>query len=173
MRTAASDTATAVAGGPASQALRTALGRFATGVTIVTCRDADGTPVGLTANSFAALSLDPPLVLWSLRQASGRLAAFDAAGYFAVNVLTEQQVGLSRRFASSQVDKFAEGAWHDGQGGSPVLAGCAAVFECATEARHEAGDHVLYIGRVLQLTSRDVQPLLFHAGHYRALGAPL
>ena len=155
---------------PEPQTLRSALGRFATGVTIITCRDADGTPVGLTANSFAALSLDPPLVLWSLRRASSRLAQFDAASHFAVNVLAEDQVAMSRRFASSEPDKFAEGRWHDGQGGAPVLAGSAAVFECATEARHETGDHVLYIGRVLRLAERPTAPLLFLAGHYRTLG---
>ena len=158
---------------PAPQALRAALGRFATGVTIITCRNAQGEPVGLTANSFAALSLEPALVLWSLRLASSRLADFDGASHFAVNVLTEQQVGLSRRFASSAPDKFSEGRWSDGEGGAPVLAGSAAVFQCANESRQAVGDHVLYVGRVLQLASHDVQPLLFHAGHYRALGAPL
>jgi 3-hydroxy-9,10-secoandrosta-1,3,5(10)-triene-9,17-dione monooxygenase reductase component len=159
--------------GPAPQALRAALGRFATGVTIVTCRDPAGDPVGLTANSFAALSLEPPLVLWSLRMGSSRLAAFDASPHFAVNVLTENQVALSRRFASSVADKFSEGSWRDGLGGAPVLAGCAAVFECEVQARHEAGDHVLYIGRVLRLAERDVAPLLFQSGHYRSLGLPL
>jgi flavin reductase (DIM6/NTAB) family NADH-FMN oxidoreductase RutF len=169
----ASDTSHAVPT-PAPSALRAALGRFATGVTIITCRDADGTAVGLTANSFAALSLEPALVLWSLRLSSGRLAAFDAAPTFAVNVLSESQVALSRRFASSAADKFAEGGvWTDGLGGAPVLAGCAAVFECATDTRHEAGDHVLYIARVLRLVERDVSPLLFQAGHYRTLGSPL
>jgi len=158
---------------PAPLALRAALGRFATGVTIITCLDADGTAVGLTANSFAALSLEPALVLWSLRLSSGRLAAFDAAPAFAVNVLAESQVALSRRFASSAPDKFAEGAWSAGLGGAPLLAGCAAVFECSTEARHETGDHVLYIARVLRLVERDVSPLLFQSGHYRTLGAPL
>jgi hypothetical protein len=90
------------------QALRAALGRFATGVTLITCRDADGAPVGLTANSFTSLSLDPPMVLWSLRRASASLPAFTAAPHFAVNVLAETQVELSRRFASPQPDKFAD-----------------------------------------------------------------
>ena len=155
------------------QALRGALGRFATGVTIISCRDGAGLPVGLTANSFAALSLDPPLVLWSLRKASSSLAAFDAALHFVINVLAETQVELSRRFASSQIDKFGEGAWADGLGGAPVLAGCAAVFECRVEARHEVGDHVLFIGRVLRLADLAVAPLLFQGGHYRMLGEVL
>ncbi len=158
---------------PTPQVLRAALGRFATGVTIITCRDAAGAPVGLTANSFASLSLDPPLVLWSLRKASGSLAAFEAAPHFAINVLAETQVDLSRRFASSVADKFAEGVWADGLGGAPVLAGCTAVFECATATRHDAGDHVLFIGRVLRLADLSVAPLLFQGGHYRMMGEVL
>jgi len=155
---------------PTRQALRATLGRFATGVTIVTCRGADGAPIGLTANSFASLSLDPPLVLWSLRRESTNVAAFDAAEHFAVNVLAESQVDLSRRFASQLPEKFAEGHWLAGAGGAPVLGGSAAVFECAREARHEVGDHVLYIGRVLRLADLAVAPLLFQGGHYRMLG---
>jgi flavin reductase (DIM6/NTAB) family NADH-FMN oxidoreductase RutF len=155
------------------QALRAALGRFATGVTIITCRDGAGLPVGLTANSFASLSLDPPLVLWSLRKASSSLAAFELARHFAINVLAQTQVDLSRRFASSQVDKFAEGPWADGLGAAPVLTGCSAVFECATEARHDVGDHVLFIGRVLRLADLSVAPLLFQGGHYRMVGEVL
>ena len=155
------------------QVLRGALGRFATGVTIISCRDGAGLPVGLTANSFASLSLDPPLVLWSLRKVSSSLAAFDAAQHFAINVLAETQVDLSRRFAAAQTDKFVDGAWADGLGGAPVLAGCAAVFECSVEARHELGDHVLFIGRVLRLADLAVAPLLFQGGHYRMLGEVL
>lgn len=151
-------------------ALRSALGRFATGVTIVTCIDRDARRVGLTANSFNALSLDPPLVLWSLRRASPSLAAFAGAGHFAVNVLAENQIALSRRFAASRPDKFDEGVWSAGEGGAPVLAGCAAVFECATAAQQDAGDHVLFIGRVLRVGEAPIAPLLFQAGHYRMLG---
>jgi flavin reductase (DIM6/NTAB) family NADH-FMN oxidoreductase RutF len=150
--------------------LRAALGRFATGVTIVTCRDADGTPVGLTANSFSALSLQPALVLWSLRAASPNLPVFSAAPGFAVNVLAENQVDLSRRFASPLPDKFAEGQWSDGLGGVPVLAGCAAVFECEQVSAQPGGDHVLFIGRVLRVSEAALTPLVFQAGHYRMLG---
>ena len=157
-----------------SQALRAALGRFATGVTIITCLDGRGEAVGLTANSFASLSLDPPLVLWSLRKASGSRPAFEAARHFAINVLAETQVDLSRRFASAAVpDKFAEGAWAPGLGGVPVLAGCAAVFECQAEACHDIGDHLLFIGRVLRLADLAVPPLLFQGGHYRRVGEVL
>ena len=157
-----------------SQALRAALGRFATGVTIITCLDGRGEAVGLTANSFASLSLDPPLVLWSLRKASGSRPAFEAARHFAINVLAETQVDLSRRFASAAVpDKFAEGAWAPGLGGVPVLAGCAAVFECQAEACHDIGDHLLFIGRVHRLADVAVPPLLFQGGHYRLVGEVL
>lgn len=156
-----------------THALRAALGRFATGVTIVTCRDAAGQPLGLTVNSFASLSLDPPLVLWSLRSGSASLGAFQQASHFAVNVLAEAQLPLSRRFASPVADKFAEGVWADGQGGAPVLAGCAAVFECSTERHLPAGDHCLFFGRVLRLAQGNEAPLLFHGGHYRQLGKPL
>lgn len=156
-----------------TQALRKALGRFATGVTIITCRDEAGQPVGLTANSFNALSLDPPLVLWSLRRASPSLPAFAAARYFSVNVLAETQVDLSRRFASSVGDKFAEGHWLPGLGETPVLAGCAAVFECELQAQHEAGDHQLFIGQVRRMADLAVAPLLFQGGHYRMLGEVL
>ena len=150
--------------------LRNALGRFTTGVTIVTCCDAQGTFVGLTANSFNSLSLEPPLVLWSLRTASPALAPFVAAQRFAVNVLAESQVDLSRRFASKVEDRFAEGSWALGEQGAPVLAGCAAVFECESVSHQVAGDHHLFIGRVLACSEAPVPPLLFQAGHYRLLG---
>jgi flavin reductase (DIM6/NTAB) family NADH-FMN oxidoreductase RutF len=155
---------------PAAQALRKALGRFTTGVTIVTCLDADGTPVGLTANSFGSLSLEPPLVQWSLRRASANLAAFSRAPKFVVNVLAENQVELSRRFASQRADKFAEGSWTWGEGQAPVLAGAAAFFECALFAQHEVGDHRLFIGQVIKAGEAALPPLVFNAGHYHLLG---
>ena len=150
--------------------LRAALGRFTTGVTIVCCRAADGSPVGLTANSFSALSLQPALILWSLRSASPNLQAFTAASHFSVNVLAENQVDLSRRFASPLPDKFAEGIWSDGLGGAPVLTGCAAVFECEQVSVQPAGDHTLFIGRVHRVSEAPLTPLVFQAGHYRMLG---
>ncbi len=153
--------------------LRAALGRFATGVTIVTCLDAGGQRVGLTANSFNALSLEPPLVLWSLRRHSPSLPAFEGTVHWAVNVLAEDQVELSRRFASATPEKFAEGHWTQGLGGAPVLAGAAAVFECERHAVHDGGDHRLFVGRVRRLSDLAVAPLLFHSGHYRMLGEAL
>ena len=149
--------------------LRRALGRFVTGVTIVTCRDEHGAAVGLTANSFNALSLDPPLVLWSLRQSSSTIDAFTGASHFAINVLAADQVELSRRFARPTSAKFDEGEWTDGQGGAPLLAGCVAVFECRRRSHHPAGDHVLFIGEVERIGGSASAPLVYHAGHYRTL----
>jgi flavin reductase (DIM6/NTAB) family NADH-FMN oxidoreductase RutF len=160
-------------GTAAPPTLRSALGRFATGVTIVTCRDAVGDSVGLTVNSFTALSLEPPLVLWALRVESPSLASFESAGHFAVNVLGEQQVELSRRFASTAPHKFAAGRWSAGRLGSPVLAGALAVFECSTTSAQRLGDHVLFVGEVLHSTAHAGPPLVFQSGRYRSLGEPL
>lgn len=175
-----SDPAAAVAETIDPRELRRALGRYTTGVTIVSCVDAQTAAtgegrVGLTANSFASLSLAPPLVLWSLRRASASLAAFDRATHFAVNVLAEAQVELSRAFASARTpaEKFAEGAWSAGLHGLPVLAGAAAVFECRSVGRQEQGDHVLYIGEVLACTEAPLPPLVFQSGHYHLLGEVL
>jgi 4-hydroxyphenylacetate 3-hydroxylase, reductase component len=156
-----------------TRTLRSALGAFATGVTVVTCRGADGTAVGLTVSSFGALSLEPALVLWSLRLASPSLKAFDDATHFAINVLAEGQVDVSRRFASAVAGKFDEGQWHEGLHRAPVLGGCAAVFECEQQSRQTAGDHRLYIGRVLRLQSQAVPPLVHHGGRYHLIGEVL
>lgn len=155
------------------QRLREALGRFATGVTIITCLDDQGEPVGLTANSFNALSLDPPLVLWSLRRQSVQLAAFQQAGGFVVNVLARPQLDLSRRFASKLEDRFDSGSWSAGVAGAPVLAGCVAVYQCEMVTQQDAGDHVLFIGKVLALSQQALAPLVYQAGHYHGLGETL
>lgn len=153
-----------------AQHLRLALGRFSTGVTIITCIDSQGQRVGLTANSFNSLSLDPPLVLWSLRVSSTNLPLYSAAGRFAINVLSEAQVDLSRRFASNLAAKFDEGLWGQGAAGVPVLAGCAASFECELASHQAAGDHRLYFGRVLAAHAQPLAPLLYHGGRYHLLG---
>jgi len=155
------------------KSLRAALSGFATGVTVVTCRDAAGAPIGLTVNSFNALSLDPPLVLWSLRLASPSLAAFDSAPHFAINVLSEAQVELSRRFASALPAKFEHGVWHDGQGRAPLLAGACVQLECERVDAQTTGDHRLYIGRVQRVLTQAIPPLVFHGGHYHLLGEVL
>jgi flavin reductase (DIM6/NTAB) family NADH-FMN oxidoreductase RutF len=151
-------------------ALRSALGTFATGVTVVTCRGDDAVAIGLTVNSFSALSLEPPLILWSLRLASPSLAAFDAARHFAINVLAEGQVDVSRRFASPVAQRFEQGLWHEGVHGVPVLGGSAAVFECEQLSQQTAGDHRLYVGRVMKMQHQAVPPLVYHAGRYHLLG---
>ncbi|HKY01317.1 MAG TPA: flavin reductase family protein [Burkholderiales bacterium] len=151
--------------------LRTALGSYATGVTIISTAAADGQPVGITVNSFASLSLEPPLILWSLNATSPSRSIFDAAPHFAVNVLAADQTALSRRFATSTAHKFKDVPTTQGRTGVPVLQGCAAVFECRRQTAYEAGDHRLYIGCVEHyFAAPERAPLLFHLGHYRELG---
>ncbi|SRR5690606_27109667 len=148
---------------------RDALGRFATGVTIVTTLDHDGRPVGLTANSFNSVSLDPPMVLWSLSRRSQNLAVFERAERYAVNVLAVDQRELSDRFARSVDDRFAGVSWRPGTGGVPVLADVAAVFECENETRVAGGDHMIFLGRVAAFSHDERQPLIYHGGRYAAL----
>ena len=149
---------------------RRALGCFATGVTVVTTVAADGACAGLTVNSFNALSLDPPLVLWSLGVASTLRKDFEAASHFAVNVLSDDQIALSRRFASRAAHKFANLDVRSGAGGAPLLPDCAAWFECRIVSRERHGDHVLVIGEVERFTTTTRKPLLFLHGHYAAAG---
>jgi flavin reductase (DIM6/NTAB) family NADH-FMN oxidoreductase RutF len=153
---------------------RKALGTFPTGVAVVTTRAANGAFVGLTINSFSSLSLEPPLVLWSLQLASPSLGAFDRARHFAVNILAEGQVELSRRFASQVPNKFSDLEVHAGIEGVPLIAGCAARLECRAAARHNGGDHVLFIGQVerFEYDARK-RPLVFYAGRYHAAGSDL
>ncbi len=158
---------------PGPLQMRAALGRFVTGITVVTCCDAQGGWLGLTVNSFNALSLQPPLVLWSLRHVSTSLAAFLASPRFAVNVLAAHQSALSHRFATAGDDKFVPDAWHLGVHGAPVLHGCAAVFECETLSHQASGDHQLFVGRVLACSQTEQPPLLYSAGHYHRLGGRL
>lgn len=143
---------------------RDALGQFATGVTIVTTRGPDGVPVGVTANSFNSVSLDPPLVLWSLSKNSRSMAAFEASDHFAVHILAADQDALSNRFASRAEDKF-EGMAVNADG-PPLIEGCTARLICATRHRYEGGDHVIMVGEVLEYESEAKPPLLFHEGGY-------
>lgn len=153
---------------------RKALGTFPTGVAVVTTTAPSGAFVGLTINSFSSLSLEPPLVLWSLQLASPSLGAFDRARYFAVNILAEGQVELSKRFASQVPNKFSDLEVHAGLEGLPLIAGCAARLECRAAARHNGGDHVLFIGQVerFEYDARK-RPLVFYAGRYHAAGVDL
>ncbi len=147
-------------------AFRNALGSFATGVTIVTTRDATGQDCGLTANSFNSVSLDPPMVLWSLARSSLSMDAFRNAEYFAVHILAADQEPLSNGFAKRGADKFAGLAPDRGAGDVPLLAGCAARFECRTAYQYEGGDHVIFVGEVIAFDHDDRAPLLFHGGRY-------
>lgn len=149
--------------------LRKTLGRFLTGVTVVTTRAADGTERGFTANSFTSVSLDPPLILVCIGRHAQGYPVFAETEYFAVNILAENQRDLSERFASARPDKFASGPWRDGPGGSPVLDDAAGWLACATEQKLEAGDHLILIGRVLEFGQRNCRPLGYHAGGYVAL----
>ena len=149
-----------------TKALRNALGAFATGVTIVTTRGADGGDAGLTANSFSSVSLDPPMVLWSLGKTSSSIDAFRAAGHFAVHILAADQDALSGRFASKGIDRFAGLDLGRGHGGIPLLLDCTARFECRTAFQYEGGDHVIFVGEVLDFTHSERPPLVFHGGRY-------
>jgi 3-hydroxy-9,10-secoandrosta-1,3,5(10)-triene-9,17-dione monooxygenase reductase component len=161
-----------------SGAFRRTMGMFTTGVTIITARAGDGERIGVTANSFSSVSLDPPLVLWSLAKSARSLDAFTEADYFAIHILSAGQEDLSNRFASRGEDKFAGLAVDDGLGGTPLLADCSARLQCRTVYRYEGGDHIIFVGEVVDLVSSDDTPLVFQAGKYalaarKASGEPL
>lgn len=142
---------------------------FATGVTIVSARAPTGELVGLTANSFNSVSLDPPLVLWSLSQRSLSLDAFRTGSHYAINVLAADQHALALRFASSTGDRWAGVDWRPGLGGAPLIAGALAHFECVNQSHQTEGDHELFIGRVERCIHRaDAEPLIFHGGKFFA-----
>jgi len=151
--------------------LRNALGRFATGVCVITAAPEGFEPFGMTVNSFSSLSLDPPLVLWSIQKNSDCMAAFDAADGYCVNVLSADQQALSNRFAKKDAHGIGDAPHRTGASGLPVLAGCLASFECKMSARHDGGDHIILVGQVEQLSVGDAsQPLVFFEGKYRELG---
>ncbi len=150
--------------GKGGRDFRAALGRYATGVTVVTARTARG-PVGITANSFTSVSLDPPLVLWCPAKSSARLSAFTVADHYAIHVLAADQIDLCRRFARSGED-FAGLDPAETPDGLPLLHGCLARFDCAAHAVHEGGDHAILVGRVLRAFVRNGTPLLFWHGRY-------
>ncbi|WP_118857462.1 flavin reductase family protein [Sphingomonas mesophila] len=153
-------------------ALRQALGSFVTGVTIVTARDPAGEPVGLTVSSFNSVSLDPPLVLWSLSLKSASLPSFREARSWAVHVLSAGQEAMSARFATPGADRFADLALADGPEGAPQLPDFAARFGCAATFEYEGGDHAIFVGHVADLQRREAEPLVYHGGRYgRVAGA--
>ena len=145
---------------------RNALGTFATGVTIITAVAPDGKPYGLTCNSFASVSLNPPLVLWSLGVYSSSLTVFQNASHFTVNVLGASQQALADKFAKSSDDKFTGIDWTPGLGSAPVLAESVANFQCRSVNRYYGGDHVIFLGAVEAYSYNGREPLLFARGSY-------
>ncbi len=148
------------------RAFRQALGTFVTGVTIVTTRDAAGHPAGLTANSFNSVSLDPPMVLWSLALDSTNLDAFRQASYWAVHVLAAGQEQLSVQFATREQDRFSGVSTTQGPAGIPLLEDYAARFVCRAAFEYEGGDHAIFLGRVEAFEQTTRTPLVYHQGRY-------
>lgn len=155
-----------------TSSLRQAVGAFVTGVTVVTTRSAQGLDVGVTANSFNSVSLEPPLVLWSLSRHSRSMPAFKESELFAVHILRDSQQDLSQRFASRSEDKFAGLPLERGLNGLPLLPGCLTRLQCRTQFRYEGGDHVILVGEVLTLEDHEGQPLVYHRGGYVHLMNP-
>jgi flavin reductase (DIM6/NTAB) family NADH-FMN oxidoreductase RutF len=150
-----------------SREFRNALGNFATGVTIVTARSRSGEALGLTANSFNSVSLEPPLVLFSLNRQAYSLRSFEEAGNFAINVLRDDQQDISQVFAQAQSDKFQGLAFETWESGAPIFSHALAVFDCATHAVHDGGDHLIFVGRVLRfMHDPEGKPLLYFRGNY-------
>lgn len=145
---------------------RNALGTYATGVTIITAAAPHGKPYGLTCNSFASVSLNPPLVLWSLVVYSSSLTIFQNASHFTVNVLGASQQALANKFAKSSDEKFTGVDWTPGLGNAPVLAESVANFQCRSVNRYYGGDHVIFLGAVEAYTYNAKEPLLFARGAF-------
>lgn len=152
---------------------RAALAMFATGVTIVTARSADGAPIGLTANSFNSVSIEPPLVLWSLSRQAGSMPTFARGSHYAIHILAADQHALALRFASKDVDRFEGVMFRTAANGVPLLEGAAATFECFNRSRYDEGDHVIFVGEVERCGVREdaaqIAPLVFQAGGFHKL----
>lgn len=147
-------------------AFRKALGAFPTGVTVITARTEDGEPIGVTCSSFNSVSLDPPLVLWSLAKKAFSRTAFEATPNWAVNLLSADQEGISNRFSRPGEDKFKDVETETGVRNVPLLTGCCARFQCTREHIYDGGDHIIVVGRVIAFDRSDRLPLVFHSGQY-------
>ena len=154
-----------------SREFRNALGRFATGVCVITAHTETQTPFGMTVNSFASVSLEPPLILWSLQKDSDCFKHFDAATAFSVNILADSQQAESNQYAKKGDHALESDSFRIGASGTPVLKNAMTTFECELEAVHEGGDHVIIVGRVIALTDHPAErePLIFYRGKYREL----
>lgn len=151
--------------------LRNALGSFATGVTVITTLGSNGQKVGMTANSFNSVSLDPALVLWSIGRDTNCFEDFIAADAFAIHVLANDQMDISNRFAKTGADRFAGLETSEGLSGVPLLTHYSSCFQCNIEHQYDGGDHVILVGRVLEFTDRSLKPLVFHRGGYGEIHA--
>ena len=154
------------------EAYRRALSCFATGVAVVTTKSDDDRPVGMTISSFNSVSLDPPLVLWSIAKNALGYDVFSKAEHFAINVLAMHQKDISARFAKSGEDKFAGLDCTEGIGGAAILPEYAACFECSAEHCYDGGDHSIIVGRVLRFEDRESDPLIFYRGRFLRKGGP-
>lgn len=153
-----------------ARAFRRGLGQFATGVAVITAQAADGGAIGLTMSSFNSVSVDPPLILFSIDRQAFSLAAMTTAKGYAVNILGRDQEHLSDKFARSLADKWAAVKHTSGHAAAPLIAGAIAHFECEPYAQYDGGDHVIFVGRVVQFSTRpDKDPLIFFRGTYRSL----
>ena len=152
-----------------SKNLRRTLGCFVTGVAVVTTKDENTPPSGMTINSFSSVSLDPPLILWSLSLESARLDIFERAEYFAINILAGDQLKLCQHFSSTKSDLFADIAWQPSAHGQPILDGVVASLECRTWKLYEGGDHIIILGEILAHQNQDKPPLIFSKGQLTSL----
>jgi len=152
-----------------TRAYRKTLSQFPTGVTVMTALQDDGRPVGMTVNSFASVSLTPPVILWSIARSTPSYAAFANAQNFVVNFLAEDQKNLSTKFSRPSDDKFSDVVWSRGLNGIPVLSGCVAHIECTLRERHVVGDHDILLGDVVRFAWEDKLPLAFALSDYKRL----
>ena len=152
-----------------AQELRRVMGHFATGVTVITTKDQDGAPNGLTANAFMSLSLDPPLILISVDKRATCYPCFALQSGFTVNFLSEDQEEISRRFATKGIDKFAGLRWQEGTNGAAILGGALGYVECKIVKCYEGGDHTIVVGEILNVHANGERPLLFFKGKYQRL----
>ena len=152
--------------------LRRVMGHFATGVTVITTKDTQGVPYGLTANAFMSLSLAPPLALISIDKTAQCYGSFDASKVFTVNFLSDEQEDISRRFATKGVDKFAGLEWHEGSNGAAILDGVIGHVECQVRQSYDGGDHTLIVGEIVRVEASGGRPLLFFQGKYQRLAFP-
>ena len=152
-----------------SQALRQIMGHFATGVTVITTKDRAGTPFGLTANAFTSLSLNPPLVLICIDKAVQCYPCFEESKLFAVNLLSEEQEEISRRFATKGIEKFAGIKWHPSESGIALLDGAMGHIECKVVHSYDGGDHTIYVGEITDAAASGDRPLIFFKGKYYRL----